>query len=180
MVTLVLELFAARTLGLIEATAFGLCRRVLTLRDSRQARAKFQFARAPSRPPILRSTTKNSAASRRWSEQNLIALCCASRAAVHGAPAVGCNEEDSGWGISRVKVLDCRCIAMKLSVVMPVYNERVTLREIIKKVLAVPIDLELLCVDDGSHDGSREILGELQGQHAQLRVILQPENLGKG
>ena len=69
---------------------------------------------------------------------------------------------------------------MKLSVVMPVYNERATLREIIGKVLAVPIDLELLCVDDGSRDGSREILAELQGQHSQLRVLSQPKNMGKG
>jgi glycosyltransferase involved in cell wall biosynthesis len=69
---------------------------------------------------------------------------------------------------------------MKLSVVMPVYNERATLREIIGKVLAVPIDIELLCVDDGSRDGSREILAELQGQHPQLRVLLQPKNMGKG
>jgi glycosyltransferase involved in cell wall biosynthesis len=69
---------------------------------------------------------------------------------------------------------------MKLSVVMPVYNERATLREITGKVLAVPIDLELICVDDGSRDGSREILAELQSEHAQLRVILQPNNMGKG
>src|SRR5450759_3704152 len=69
---------------------------------------------------------------------------------------------------------------MKLSVVMPVYNERATLREIIGKVLAVPIDIELLCVDDGSRDGSREILAELQSQHPQLRVLLQSKNMGKG
>ena len=69
---------------------------------------------------------------------------------------------------------------MKLTVVMPVYNERATLREISRKVLAVPIDLELICVDDGSRDGSREILAELQRENAQIRVILQPKNLGKG
>ena len=69
---------------------------------------------------------------------------------------------------------------MKLSVVMPVYNERATLREIIGKVLAVPINLELLCVDDGSRDGSREILAELQGLHPELRVLFQPKNMGKG
>ena len=69
---------------------------------------------------------------------------------------------------------------MKLSVVMPVYNESATLREIIGKVLAVPIDIELLCVDDGSRDGSREILAELQSQHPQVRVLLQPKNMGKG
>jgi glycosyltransferase involved in cell wall biosynthesis len=69
---------------------------------------------------------------------------------------------------------------MKLSIVMPIYNERSTLRQVIERVLAVPLDLEILCVDDGSKDGSREILAELQGQHAQVRVLLQPQNQGKG
>ena len=69
---------------------------------------------------------------------------------------------------------------MKLSVVMPVYNERATLREVVQKVFSVPIDIELICVDDGSRDGSREILAELQAQHPQIRVVLQPFNIGKG
>jgi glycosyltransferase involved in cell wall biosynthesis len=69
---------------------------------------------------------------------------------------------------------------MKLSVVMPVYNERATLREVIAKVLAAPIEIELLCVDDGSRDGSREILAELQSQSPQIHVLLQPHNMGKG
>lgn len=69
---------------------------------------------------------------------------------------------------------------MKLSVVMPVYNERVTLREVIQKVLAVPLEIELICVDDGSTDGSREILAELHEQNPQIRVLLQPQNMGKG
>jgi glycosyltransferase involved in cell wall biosynthesis len=69
---------------------------------------------------------------------------------------------------------------MKLSVVMPVYNERATLREVVERVLAVPIELELICVDDGSGDGSREILGALQSRFPQVRVFLQPQNMGKG
>lgn len=69
---------------------------------------------------------------------------------------------------------------MKLSVVMPVYNERATLREVIARVLSVPLDIELLCVDDGSNDSSREILSELEKQHPQMRVFLQPHNMGKG
>jgi glycosyltransferase involved in cell wall biosynthesis len=69
---------------------------------------------------------------------------------------------------------------MTLSVVMPVYNERATLRQAVERVLALPLDLELLCVDDGSHDGSREILTELQKQHPQLQVLLQSHNQGKG
>ena len=69
---------------------------------------------------------------------------------------------------------------MKLSVIMPVYNERNTLRTVVDRVLSVPLDIELICVDDGSRDGSREILGELQSRHPSLRVLLQPENMGKG
>jgi len=69
---------------------------------------------------------------------------------------------------------------MKLSVVMPIYNERATLREVIGRVLAIPIDIELLCVDDGSSDGSREILAELQQKHPQIRALLQSRNMGKG
>jgi glycosyltransferase involved in cell wall biosynthesis len=69
---------------------------------------------------------------------------------------------------------------MKLSVVMPVYNERQTLRAVVERVLAVPLEIELICVDDGSRDGSREILEELKTQYPGLRPFLQPKNMGKG
>ena len=69
---------------------------------------------------------------------------------------------------------------MKLSVVMPVYNEQATLREVIARVLAVSLDIELICVDDGSSDASREILAQLQTVHPEVRVFLQPHNMGKG
>jgi len=71
-------------------------------------------------------------------------------------------------------------LAMKLSVVMPVYNERSTLSQAVERVLAVGIETELLCVDDGSSDGSREILLDLEKQRPQIRVFLQPRNMGKG
>jgi glycosyltransferase involved in cell wall biosynthesis len=69
---------------------------------------------------------------------------------------------------------------MKLSVVMPVYNERATLRTVVERVLAVPLEIELVCVDDGSRDGSREILAELASAYPQMKVALQPHNMGKG
>ena len=53
---------------------------------------------------------------------------------------------------------------MKLSVIMPVYNEERTLEEIVGRVLATPYDKELLLVDDGSSDRSREIMTELDDQ----------------
>ncbi|HKS73786.1 MAG TPA: glycosyltransferase family 2 protein [Terriglobales bacterium] len=69
---------------------------------------------------------------------------------------------------------------MKLSVVIPVYNERQTLRAVVERVLSVELELEVICVDDGSKDGSREVLGELQAEHPQVKVFLQPQNMGKG
>lgn len=69
---------------------------------------------------------------------------------------------------------------MKLSVVMPVYNEQATLRQVIDRVFAVGLEIELLCVDDGSTDRSREILADLEKTRPQLRVFLQPHNMGKG
>jgi len=69
---------------------------------------------------------------------------------------------------------------MKLSVVMPVFNEQATLRRVVERVLSVGLEIELLCVDDGSRDGSREILAELQQRWPQIRVFLQPQNMGKG
>ena len=68
---------------------------------------------------------------------------------------------------------------MKLSVVMPVYNEAETIREIVAQVLAVPIEKEVLIVDDGSTDGTRDVLRELDGKDG-IRVYLQPTNQGKG
>jgi len=71
-------------------------------------------------------------------------------------------------------------VAMKLSVVMPIYNEQATLRQVVERVLSVPLEIELICVDDGSRDGSRDLLAELQKEHQQMRVFLQPHNMGKG
>jgi glycosyltransferase involved in cell wall biosynthesis len=71
---------------------------------------------------------------------------------------------------------------MKLSVIMPAYNERETIREIIARVLAVdlaPHTLELVIVDDGSKDGTRDILREYEAA-ASVRVFYQPKNGGKG
>jgi glycosyltransferase involved in cell wall biosynthesis len=69
---------------------------------------------------------------------------------------------------------------MRLSVVMPVYNEQATLQQVVAKVLAVPVELELICVDDGSSDRSRDILSELHTQFPEVKVFFQPQNMGKG
>ena len=71
---------------------------------------------------------------------------------------------------------------MKLSIVMPAYNESRTIREIVARVLAVDlgaIEKELIIVDDGSTDGTRDILRELDGKNG-VRALFQPVNMGKG
>jgi len=66
-----------------------------------------------------------------------------------------------------------------LSVVMPAYNERTTIEEIVRRVLAVGMRIELIVVDDGSGDGTREILSRLAGE-LPIKLVLQPANAGKG
>ena len=68
---------------------------------------------------------------------------------------------------------------MKLTVLIPVYNEVHTIREILKRVQDTGLADEILLVDDGSADGTRDILEELNGQGA-IRVILHEKNQGKG
>jgi glycosyltransferase involved in cell wall biosynthesis len=69
---------------------------------------------------------------------------------------------------------------LRLSVVMPVYNERATVSVSTRRVRAVPLDLELICVDDGSVDGTRDVLQQLKEQGVIDTLILQPQNRGKG
>lgn len=68
----------------------------------------------------------------------------------------------------------------KLSVVMPVYNEEETLEEIVERVSRVPLDLEIVAVDDGSTDRSREILLRLAEAGKIHQLHLHERNRGKG
>ena len=70
--------------------------------------------------------------------------------------------------------------ARDLSIVMPVYNERNTIEEIVARVSALEGLREIVAVDDGSHDGTRDILARLEREVEPLRVVLHERNAGKG
>jgi len=67
-----------------------------------------------------------------------------------------------------------------LSIVMPCFNEADTVADCVSTVLASPYTLELIIVDDGSTDGTRDVLGRLEVSDDRVRVLLQPRNQGKG
>ncbi len=67
-----------------------------------------------------------------------------------------------------------------LSVVIPVYNEKKTIHEILRRVRAVPIRKEIIVVDDCSTDGTREILREMEQRDGDLKVVYHELNQGKG
>jgi glycosyltransferase involved in cell wall biosynthesis len=76
---------------------------------------------------------------------------------------------------------------VKLSVLIPVYNEERTLEEVVRRVRAVQIPKEIILVDDGSNDRSRQILSQLEEDKQRLRdplnqvkIFFQPYNQGKG
>ena len=73
---------------------------------------------------------------------------------------------------------------MRISVVIPVYNERSTIEEILGCVEAVQLEKEIIIVDDGSTDGTREFLRELSGKGSmpnnEIRIYFQDRNYGKG
>jgi len=71
---------------------------------------------------------------------------------------------------------------MKLSVIIPAYNEARTIEALVRSVLAVNVNLakELVLVDDGSTDGTRAILARMQTEHPEWKIILHEVNQGKG
>lgn len=70
---------------------------------------------------------------------------------------------------------------MKLSIVIPCYNEEKTIREIVDLVEKVDgVDKEIVIVDDGSKDGSRDILSKMAKEKPHLKIILNQKNSGKG
>jgi glycosyltransferase involved in cell wall biosynthesis len=69
---------------------------------------------------------------------------------------------------------------MKLSVLIPVYNEERTLATLVARVLATPFEKELVLVDDCSKDGTPRVIAELAARHPELRAFRHERNQGKG
>jgi glycosyltransferase involved in cell wall biosynthesis len=68
---------------------------------------------------------------------------------------------------------------VELSVLIPVYNERETIEEIVRRVQAQPFDKEIIIVDDGSTDGTRDLLREVAWA-PNVRILYHEKNMGKG
>jgi len=71
----------------------------------------------------------------------------------------------------------------KLSIVMPCYNEKATIEKILAEVFAVDLSStqkEIVVVDDGSKDGTRDILNKLADKHKEIKLLFNKVNLGKG
>lgn len=75
---------------------------------------------------------------------------------------------------------------VKLSIIVPAYNERETIEEILRRVRKAPLDAdlnvekEIIVVDDGSTDGTREILARIASEHPDIKVLFHDRNRGKG
>jgi glycosyltransferase involved in cell wall biosynthesis len=69
---------------------------------------------------------------------------------------------------------------IKVSVLMPVYNERATVVHAVERVREVPFEMEIICVDDGSTDGTRDVLRELEASGQIDALVLHETNRGKG
>src|SRR5947209_3274263 len=105
-------------------------------------------------------------------------LLTASLKYLNPAERVALAEQLLGEGACRQLHLFRLPEGFKLSVVVPVYNERPWVAELVRRVRAVPIPKEILIVDDCSTDGTRDVLRALEG--GEVRVFYQERNRGKG
>jgi glycosyltransferase involved in cell wall biosynthesis len=97
------------------------------------------------------------------------------------------DAERRDWLLKNLGETFCRKLGLfrvpetlTLSVVIPVYNEKNTIHEILRRVRAVPIKKQIIVVDDCSKDGTREVLKELEERDGDLTVVYHVINQGKG
>src|SRR5947207_15272461 len=102
-------------------------------------------------------------------------------------PTFKSDADRSTWLIDTLGEPFCRRLGifripegLTLSVVIPAYNERATIPEILRRVRAVPIRKQIVVVDDCSTDGTREILREMKERDSDLEVVFHERNQGKG
>jgi glycosyltransferase involved in cell wall biosynthesis len=93
---------------------------------------------------------------------------------------VGLLHQLLGEGVCRHLGIYTLPPGFKLSVVIPVYNEKRWIHEILRRVKAQPFPKEIILVEDCSTDGTREILKEMEGKDPEVRIFFQPKNQGKG
>ncbi len=103
------------------------------------------------------------------------------------APAFASDHDRREWLIEALGESFCREFGvyripadLVLSVVIPVYNEKKTILEILRRVRSVPINKQIIVVDDCSRDGTRELLVELAELEPDLTVVFHEVNQGKG
>ncbi len=106
---------------------------------------------------------------------------------MEAAPEFATEAERKEWLLQTLGEPLCRRIGLYripadfvLSVVIPVYNERKTIHEILRRVRQVPVPTQIIVVDDHSKDGTREILRDLKDRESDLVVVFHERNQGKG
>jgi len=112
-------------------------------------------------------------------------LLCTSDHAPYTQPWYDQFRKSLGDGVCRQLGIYAIPDDLVLSVVIPVYNERATLIELVDRVRAVPIRKQIILVDDGSRDGTRDVLRELEASPAEdvlntIKIVFHEENRGKG
>ncbi|MBN1481146.1 glycosyltransferase family 2 protein [candidate division KSB1 bacterium] len=98
-------------------------------------------------------------------------------------PCPRCGYSDPAQPAFRTVLHDDRQVdytAVKLSVVVPVYNEKNTIRKIIQRIQNVELNKEIIIVDDYSTDGTRDMLPEISREYDNIKLILHDHNQGKG
>lgn len=104
-----------------------------------------------------------------------------SQAAPPAVPATSVDAQASAKAVNKRLSRLARPQDYTLSVLIPVYNERETLLELLERVRDVEIKKEIVLVDDGSQDGTRELMRDLiEGKYPDVKIVFHEQNQGKG